>query len=254
MDEVTGSPLLEHDFDEAANRRTANASSRMLLIDGSLPFPQPSIDSVGVEDQRGKLLAASALFTNWLNGGMAFHLSSPLPKESLGFDLLLFQKGKSQFAEQRHTSEWWFTNQDATISNTVILPDTGEKIGYSYRILVVEPSKKGRMEAWEPGTEILCKVLSWGTVFATFLVVLFGERWDKGQFRRVLACLVLVAGWLIGRALLYGLIDANMAYGIDRYMRCVSPLFVLIPVLAAAVAASFVKTLLHKTIEAESKI
>jgi hypothetical protein len=83
-------------------------------------------------------------------------------------------------------------------------------------------------------------------VFATFLVVLFGEILDKGRFCRVVACLALVVGWLLGRAALFGLIDANMSFGVDRFMGCVSPLFVLILVLAAAVAAALLRAFLHK--------
>jgi hypothetical protein len=245
--DVTDSPYLEHDFDEAANRRAASAYSPMLLVDGSVPLSRPSIDSVGVEDQRGKLLAASALLTNWLDGGMVFHLRSPSPKESAGFKLLFFQKGTPQFAEQGHTSEWWFTNQYTTVSNTAVLPDTGEKIDYSYRLSVAEFNKKRRMQSWEPRTEILCKVLSWSAAFATLIIVLFGETWDKDRFRRVLACLMLVVGWLVGRATLYGLYDANFAFTVERFMRCVSPLFVLILVLAAAVAAALLKSFFHKT-------
>jgi hypothetical protein len=245
--QVTGSPILEYDFDQAANRRAWTAYSPLLLVEGSVPLPVPPIDSVAVMDQRGKLLAASPLLTNWLDGGMFIHLSAPLPKESSGFDLVFFEKGKPLFAEQGHTSEWWSTNRFTVVSNAAELPDTGEKIDYSYRLSVAESSKKARMESWEPRMEILCRILSWAAVFATLIVVLFGETWDEDWFRRVLACLVLVAGWLVGRAALYGLIEANMAFGIDRYMCCVSPVFIVILVLAAALAAALLKRFLHNT-------
>ncbi len=189
--QVTTNPYAEHDFDEAANRRAATAYSPLLLVEGSVPLHPPSIDSVAVADQNGNLLAASPLASNTLEDGTAFYLRSPLPKDTSGFNLVFFHDCKPRFADQGHTSAWWFTNQYTTVSNTAVLPDTGEKIDYSYRLSVAELKKKARMETWEPRTVSLCKVFSWGAVLGWCLVVFFGESWDKDRFRRVLACLVL---------------------------------------------------------------
>jgi hypothetical protein len=245
--EVTGSPILEQVFDEAANRRAVSAYSPTLLVEGLMESPISSIDSVAVQDQRGRLLAASPLLTNSLEGGMVFHIRSPLPKESSAFDLLFYKKGTLQFVEHGQTSVRRTTNQWTTLTNTAVLPDTGERIDYSYRLLLNEFKKKTRMESWEPRTEILCKALCWVVAFATILVVLFGETWEKDRIQQVLACLVLVTGWLLSRAALYGLIDANMAYTVERYMRCVSPLFVLILVLASAIVGLLLKRMFYKT-------
>jgi hypothetical protein len=58
------------------------------------------------------------------------------------------------------------------------------------------------------------------------------------------ACLLLAVGWFAGRGLVYGLIEANVGWSAERYMRCVSPLFLPILFLATAWAA----TLLRKTL------
>lgn len=246
-DEVTGSPYLDRDFDLAANRRAASADSSALVVDGAMQLPMPLIDSVGVADQHGRILAASPFTTNSADGGTVFYLRAPLPKEQLTYNLVFFQEGKLRYSDKGHDAVWWATNQYPPVTNSAVLSDSGEKIIYTYNLSASDFDSKGRMESWEPRAEALCKIVIWAAVIATFLIALSGKPWDKIQFQRVIACLALVTGWLIARAALYALIDANMAYTVERYMRCVSPLFVLILVLAASTLAAFLKSALRKT-------
>ena len=68
----------------------------------------------------------------------------------------------------------------------------------------------------------------------------------------MLACLLLVTGLLAGRAALYGLIEANVGWGAERYMRCVSPLFVLVLFLATAAVAALLRKMMSKDSGSES--
>lgn len=250
--EITGSPFVGNDLDEGANRRGVASGFPMLMVEGSVPSPQPCFDSVAVVDQRGELLAASPLITNFLDGGMVFNMRSPLPKESSGYNLVFYQNGKPKFSERCHTCAWWATNQFVTVSNTASMPGLSDKIDYSYRLATAEPGKRSRLASWAPRTVIFCKLISWSAAIATLLVVLFGEIWDNVRFRLALACLLLVAGWLLGRAVFYGFINATMSYPIDRYMLCASPLFVLILVLAAAVSAALLRKGYIRTVSGQS--
>ena len=155
--------------------------------------------------------------------------------------MVFFHDGKLRYSEKGHDAVWWATNQYPPVTNSTVLPDTGEKIRYTYNLSASDFDSNTRMKSWEPRAERLCKIAIWAAVIATILIVLCGKPWDKVQFQRVLACLMLVTAWLIARAALYALIDANMAYTVERYMRCVSPLFVMILVLAAAVAGRISK-------------
>jgi hypothetical protein len=242
-------PELENDFDKAANRRYASTHSPLLLIQGSVQSPFPLMDSVAVMDQRGKLLTASPLFSNSVGGATRFYLRCPLPKEALSFNLLFLNEGKSRFAEKGHESSWWATNRYSTVTNITVLPGAGEMFNYSYTLTMAEFDKKVRMELWEPRTETICKVLYWSAVLATLSIVLFRESWEKARFRRVLACMFLAVGWLLGRAALYGLLEANFGwsdFGPDRFMCCISPLFILILVLTAGISSALLKSFLHK--------
>ena len=56
--------------------------------------------------------------------------------------------------------------------------------------------------------------------------------------RLILACWTLPSGWLLGRAMLYGLLEANVAWGTGKYMRPMAPLFILILVLGTALTGA----------------
>ena len=53
-------------------------------------------------------------------------------------------------------------------------------------------------------------------------------------------------GWFTGRAALYGLLEANMGWGILRYMRCISPLFIPILFMTAVIACAFLQRRFRK--------
>jgi hypothetical protein len=59
--------------------------------------------------------------------------------------------------------------------------------------------------------------------------------------RSTTLCLLLAAGSFAGRAALYGLLDANVGWGFGRYMRCVSPIYILILILGIMVATAWLR-------------
>jgi hypothetical protein len=53
--------------------------------------------------------------------------------------------------------------------------------------------------------------------------------------------LLLASGCWIARAAFYALIEANVAWGAERYLRCVSPVFILVLFLAAMLAGGILR-------------
>jgi hypothetical protein len=62
-----------------------------------------------------------------------------------------------------------------------------------------------------------------------------------GAARRSFLCLLLAFGWLAGRAAFYGILDVFQGTHVSRYMRCASPLLVVILFLAAVCIAGLVR-------------
>ena len=226
---ISDRPTLEHIFDEAANRRAVSAYPRVLLAEGTVTCPADAIDSVALTDQHGRLLSASTLVSNRLDGTLVFRMRAAVmdavERVPTDYGLDFFRQGKLQFSDRGHQLETW--------TNAAVLPDTGAQVIYSSSFSLAQPLNKARLESWEPKAEAWGKVLFWTA----------DRGWASGVYEGPirLAGLLLVAGWLAGRAALYGLLDATTGWGAERYMRCISPLFILILVLAAAAAAGFLK-------------
>jgi hypothetical protein len=230
---VSDRPVVNRTFDAAANRRASGADPNLLLGEGTIQSAAGALDSVAVTDKNGKLLGASLLTTNAWTGAVVFRLRAPLPENPGGCGLFFFQAGKLRLTDPVRGVRSW--------TNTVALPDTGENITYSCSFRVAESPSLGRLRIWERKTEAFGKGLAWAAVLVTFIAVFFSRVCEEERFRRVLAGLILAAGWLVARAALYGLLEANTGWVVERYMHCVSPVFVLILCLATVVAASFIR-------------
>ena len=97
-------------------------------------------------------------------------------------------------------------------------------------------SKAMRFNTWEQRSEKFYRRLTALAMILTFVIVILKPAWPLEKLRLVFACWALVSSWLLGRALFYGLLNANMGWGTEVYMRPASPLFILILILGAALA------------------
>jgi hypothetical protein len=228
-----GGVVQERVFDVAANRRTAATHPRLLQSEGSIYSAPGVIDEVAATDKKGLLIGAAAVTTNVWGGGLVFRLHANVPKEPENYGLAFMRAGKVLFSDRGHDLRAW--------TNAVALPDSGTKLAYACAFSINEPPNKARLGIWERKGPVLYQVLVWAGLLSSALAIFLGGNREQLPYSRLLACLLLAGGWLAGRAALYGLIEANVGWGAERYMRCVSPIFVLVLFLATAVAAAWLR-------------
>lgn len=237
---------IHDDFDAAAHRRTVSAYPHVLLGSGWIRCGLGALDSVAVIGSSGALMAASALSTtNRVDDTYAFSMRCPLPRGSDTLSLAFFRAGHQQFCDLGHDAKWWATNW-SPVEKTAVLPESKAQVAYSYRLSVREALKEDRLVVWESRAEKICKALLCSVLLSAFVTGMFAPTWGKHRLLKVLACLALVAGWLVGRAALYGIFVANTGFQADRYMRCVSPLFIVVLLLVGAITGAALQGLIRK--------
>jgi hypothetical protein len=212
-----------------------------------------AIDSMAVSDEQGRWLGASRVTGSlpW-EQGQPFAIRSYVEEEPASYRLTFFRQGRTQHvAEVKPDPMPAWTSGNSRYSRTVdqseskvALAEGGGSFGYHFKAAVVEPTLQMRREAWE-------KVL--GRYYFPALLCILGlacawsllrRRWESEQLRSGTLCLLLAAGWFTGRAALFGILDANFGgyfFQAGRFMRCFSPVFIVILILAVSVAAGFLR-------------
>ena len=152
------------------------------------------------------------------------------------YGLAFFSGSGLQFADRGHDTQWWATNLYST--NFLSRASDAERVSYAYRVLVAPPPN-ARVETWEPRIESAYGWLVSGAVALAFMAGFLGKGCDKDCFSRLMLCLLLAVGWVLLRGGMYALYGANFGEGTDRYMRCASPIFAAILVMAGAIAGTF---------------
>jgi hypothetical protein len=247
-------PWLQHVFDQAANRRAANVYPRMLLAEGQVVAAPGAIDSMAVSDEQGRWLGASRVsgaLSAW-EQGQPFDIRSLVESEPAGYRLVFFRRGKPQYeVDLKPDPAATWTSGTSRYSRVVErseskveLAEGGESFSYHFKACLAQSALKTRRETWE---KIVGRYYPKALLCALVLVcarTILGGRYEWEQLRSGTLCLLLAAGWFTGRALLFGLLDANFGgYFSDapRFIRCLSPVFIPILILGAWVAAGFLR-------------
>jgi len=247
-------PRLQHVFDQAAGRRAANIYPRMLLAEGHVVATPGAIDSMAVSDEQGRWLGASRVsgaLSPW-EQGQPFDIRSFVESEPAGYRLIFFRQGKPQYEvdlKPEPAATWTsgncrYSRAVERSESKVALAEGGESFSYHFKACFVQSALKTRRETWEKTIGLYYpRVLLCALVLVCARTIL-GSRWERDQLRSGTLCLLLAAGWFAGRAILFGILDANFGGYFSeapRFMRCLSPVFIPILILAAWVAAGFLR-------------
>jgi hypothetical protein len=226
-------------FDQAALRRTANVATDLIVGNGLISAPVGTFDSVVLTSDEGQFLGVYPLSMG--TNSQEFHFRIAPRKKPKSYNVELFRRGERRFKEpfQFDPARPWMAEKTST---TAALAGTDEKITFSFSFQTAGYSPKfARFQNCQDFAAAAAKRIFEITLTLTALVVLFGRPRERVRIRQILACLLLVAGWLFARIGLYGLIKAMEGWDAERYMRCVSPLFILLLVLAIALIAAIVR-------------
>jgi hypothetical protein len=243
-------PIMQQTFDLAANRRAASIYPCALLAEGKLEAPPGLMDSVALSDEHGKWLGAAPVFLSSFpsDHGQWFDLRAPVQDPPAAYRLVFFQQGKPQYTVEFKlpplapgASPDGGTRILEKRESGIALPATGEKFSYYFKTRLAETARKGRRESAE---KVLAGEYWWMLLYSLAIVFVWsfcGGAWERSRLRAGVLCLLLVAGCFAGRAGLYGLVESSAGWAPERYMRCASPLFLVILFLTTAVAAGFIR-------------
>jgi hypothetical protein len=226
-------------FDEAATRRRTTASTHLTLGEGWITAPAGALDSAVLTDERGTIINAFPLATNKDGAVQTFQFRIPWSDmQPKSYGLEFFRKGQRRFACQCQfdPATPWRAQQNAT---EAVLADGGEPITYSYQFITSGfQAKVDRFVAMQRYATKYVKKLFTLTLILAVPLLFFGRPWERTRIRQLFAVVLLVAGWFVARTALYGWIKAMVGWESERYMRCVSPLFVLLLLLSAALVVA----------------
>jgi hypothetical protein len=256
--------FVQHTFDNGATRRTANTHTNRFLLEGVL-FGSPGvIDSVAVADDNGRWLGATSVAaSNWWEHGQAFDMRVPAPDEASGCRVVFLKNGQPQHSARLELkpvqagTDQGFSRMAELRGLRVPLPQSSDIFGFYLHVGITHSVRAERRAAWERMLGAYYpQALNGGLVLALLAVLISSKapaygigaqgcsgrpeaKPSQASMGRLLLCgFLLVSVWLVARAAFYGLVEANMGWGVVRYMRCVSPLFILVLFLAASWAGS----------------
>jgi hypothetical protein len=242
-------PVFQHAFDVAANRRAANTYPLLFLGQGAVRGPAGIIDSVAIADSQGRWRTASVVYpSNYWGNGQSFELRFPMDEPEQNFRLLFLHQGAVQFSAPvtLMPHEYPYGGfQLFNSTNALNLSLAGEDGTFSYDfqagVTGSEPrTRRATCEEWLGRNYKRLLVLALGFVF--FIVL----RLPVGQVKAATLCLIMATCWFTLRAAFYGVLVATMEFGQPRYMRCVSPLFILVLFLGVVCAALVIKRIFLK--------
>lgn len=233
---ITDSPHLAHLFDQAANRRRANMVSSQLMVEGSLQGRSDAVDNVAVMDENGTILGASRLVRED-DGSRRFGLAVSAKKRPTGLEIQFNGGNRLIHATSLNASgepdkgvtasEWkggTAMPDHVGLDGGAFTPETNAPWRYHVDARWVESKQKLESERFEKWlARVYPYLLIIGLVIAGTLQMK-GDGRDPGRLVTAGVCCLFLAGWMAARAILYGLVDANMAWKVSRYVRCISPL------------------------------
>jgi hypothetical protein len=242
---TSASTWYEMVFDEAASRRRISTSSQLSLGQGSISAPTNALDSVVLTDAQGKFLSACPLVYDAKNQTLTFHFRVSWLEVPQSYGLEFFQQGHRRFVHLVNfdPAHPWLAEQKSIPG---VIADTQDKINLTYQfVLAGSGAKVLRFQAWQEHASSAAKAVFRVTLVLLFLAILFGPTWEPGRWSYVFAGLLLVLGWFVARIGFYTSIRAMLGWDTERYMRCISPGFILLLALAIACIAALLRSQWH---------
>jgi hypothetical protein len=227
-------------FDVAANRRVTGVDPRMIIAEGKVHSRSGNVDSVALTDHHGRLLASSPLSvwspsplaTNMDHNLYGFCIQTPYLERCIDYGVLFAYQGT--FAHPENGRDVRIKAGDSYTNHTVAA-ETGARIDCSGSIAEVASAKEGRLARWRQRVEAHYPTMVWFAVLLAALTSVVARSAGSVRSGSLIACLIFVLGLIVGRSAFYALLDVNMRVGSERYMNCISPLFVVLLFLTAAV-------------------
>jgi hypothetical protein len=192
-------------FDAALNRKRISTRRSTVVVKCRLANGDSSFDQMQLVDSSGLLLASSPFSSDGL-GHVSIDLHSNIRFSPARLVLL---KGNQSFPATEYVDFSALVSD--SLSQEVLLPEISWCRVYVHKALSLR-----QLLGFDWQTLIFfCFSLS--AVISSLLANLFCSSFAAPS-RSLFYVLIVLAGWWISRSLLIGLVDAMLAWGIDRYM------------------------------------
>jgi len=241
----------ESSFDDAANRRASQANPFTIRVEGRVHAPSDAVQGVLVVDHVGVPLASARLQSGTVGNEQQFFLRILKAGEKETYRLGALKGEEFVVAGGEPISIGTADRVELSHrSQPMMLPNAEQAIEYSASAKVHFSPNAQRLRAWEQRVERNYRSLTLLLVVVTFAVVFLKPAWSMDRLRLVFGSWVLATGWLLGRALFYGLLNANVGWETYNYMCPLAPVFLLVLVLGTALASAALQRGIYRILAA----